>query len=51
MRVKGERKGKSEKERARERERERERRREKDERIISNPVLSRTKGASRTISC
>ena len=49
MRVKGERKGKSEKERARERERER--RREKDERIISNPVLSRTKGASGTISC
>ena len=36
-----------EKERAkrREQERERERRREKDERIISNPVLSRTKGA------
>ena len=42
-----------EKERAkrREQERERERRREIDKRIISNPVLSRTKGASGTISC
>ena len=42
-----------EKERAkrREQERERERRREKDEITISNPVLSRTKGASGTILC
>ena len=35
----------------REQGRERERRREKEERIISNPLLSRVKGASRTISC